>query len=112
FPNPNHNFTSIVSFNLLIPEMKELVKENNIDLIVMGTQGATGAKEIFIGTNTMYAIKKMKIPVLAVPSKFTYVKPKELLFPTDYKMSRNNRYIQLILEICKTHISRLHILNA
>lgn len=112
YVNANHTFITISSFNQLIPEMKDIIKENDIDLVIMGTKGATGAKEIFIGTQTMYAIKKMKCPVLAVPSKFKFEKPREILFPTDYKVSETNRYLSLIKTICDDYNSRLHILNA
>lgn len=112
FPNPNHTLVPAVSFNTLISEMKDVVQQHHIDFIVMGTQGATGAKEVFLGTQTMYAIKKMKCPVLAVPSNFSYQAPKEIVFATDYKVDRNNKYLSILREICNTHVSRLHILNA
>ncbi len=112
FSNKNHTFTAITSFNMLIPEMKNIVAEHSIDFVVMGTQGATGAKEVFLGTHTMYAIKKMKCPVLAVPSNFSFEEPKEILFPTDYKVDRENKYLSLLRDLCETHISRLHMLNA
>lgn len=112
FDNPNHRFVRIASFNLLILEIIDIVKNEGIDLIVMGTKGATGAKEIFIGTHTTYTIKKVKCPVIAVPSGFTYDVPKEILFPTDYRLSKSNRYLALIKELCDKHNSRLNILNA
>ncbi len=112
YHNANHTFITMASFNLLIPEMKEVIEENDIDLVIMGTKGATGLKEVFIGTHTMYAIKKMKCPVIAVPSGFKYEKPREVLFPTDYKVSKSNKYLPLIRELCDEHNSRLHILNA
>ena len=92
--------------------MKNCVEDKQIDLIVMGTQGATGAKEIFLGTQTVFTIKKMKCPVLAVPAKFSYENPKEILFPTDYKLNSSNKYLSLLRNICDTHTSRIHILNA
>ncbi len=112
FPNKNHSFVSTASFNMLIAEMKNLRTDNNIDFVIMGTQGATGAKEVFLGTQTMYAIKKMKCPVLAVPSNFHYETPKEILFPTDYNVDRKNKYLALLRDICDANVSRLHILNA
>ncbi|WP_378182647.1 universal stress protein [Aquimarina sp. SS2-1] len=112
FNNPKHTFERISAFNMLINEIKDAVDRYDIDLIVMGTKGATGAKEIFIGTHTMYTIKKVKCPVLAVPSDFEYEEPKEILFPTDYYLSATNKYIPLIKDICDRHESRLHILNA
>ncbi|MAP55100.1 universal stress protein [Altibacter sp.] len=112
FNNPKHSFERIASFNLLVMEMIDLTETQDIDMIVMGTQGATGAKEVFLGTHTTYTIKKVKCPVLAVPSGFHYEAPKEILFPTDYTVSKTNPYLALIKEICKNHVARLNILNA
>ncbi len=111
FQNPNHTFQKIGSYNLLINEIQDLIKEKDIELIVMGTTGATGAKEIFLGTNTMYTIKNVKCAVIAVPENFEYEEPKEILFPTDFKFSYKNKYLPLIKELCKTHTSKLHIFN-
>ena len=97
---------------MLIQEMKEQIDQNNIDYVIMGTQGATGAKEVFLGTKTMYAIKKLFCPVLAVPSNFSYEAPKEILFPTDYRMKKENKYLKYIREICDSHIARLHVLHS
>ncbi|WP_432410111.1 universal stress protein [Rasiella sp. SM2506] len=112
FPNKNHNYTAILSFNTLIAEMKSVVEEHTIDYVIMGTQGATGAKEVFLGTHTMYAIKKLKCPVLAVPANFDYEPPKEILFATDYKLDKNNKYLFMLRDLCDAHHSRLHILNS
>ncbi len=112
FPNSKHNFVRLSSFNTLVAEIREVMKEYNIDLIVMGTKGATGAKEVFIGTHTMYTIKKVNCPVIAVPENFEYEKPKEILFPTDYTINADNPFLSLVKNICNTHMSRLHILNA
>lgn len=112
FNNNKHSFTTLSAFNLLLPEMKTIIEENDIELVIMGTKGATGAKEIFLGTNTMFAIKKIKCPVLAVPSRFKFQKPKEILFPTDYKVEKSNRYLEFIRELCGINNSKLHFLNA
>lgn len=112
FGNPKHKIEKKATFNLLINEIKTYEEENEIDLIIMGTKGATGAKEVFIGTNTMYAIKNSKCPVIAVPSNFTFEEPKEILFTTDYKFDTNNRYLALLKDICSAHVSRLNVLNA
>lgn len=112
FDNPNHSFVRLSTFNTLVAEIKDVIERYNIDLIVMGTKGATGAKEVFIGTHTMYTIKKVSCPVIAVPANFEFEEPKDILFPTDYNLDIQNKYLPLIKEICNKHISRLHILNA
>ncbi|GAA4275458.1 universal stress protein [Aquimarina mytili] len=112
FTNPKHEFVQLSAFNTLIGEIKEVIEKYNIDLVIMGTKGATGAKEVFIGTHTMYTIKKVKCPVIAVPSGFDFEEPKDILFPTDYHLSIDNRYLPFVKEICNTHVCRLNILNA
>jgi nucleotide-binding universal stress UspA family protein len=112
FHNSKHTFKKLSSFNLLVSEIIACIDKYKIELIVMGTQGATGAKEIFLGTQTMYTIEKVKCPVIAVPSGYTYETPKEILFATDYKLSKTNKYLALIKEICTQHIARLNLLNA
>jgi len=112
FSNPNHSFEKISTFNLLISEIVDCVAAYNIDLIVMGTQGATGAKEVFLGTHTMFTIKNVKCPVIAVPSGFKFESPQEILFATDYRFSKTNNAFSLIKHLCMKHLSRLNILNA
>jgi nucleotide-binding universal stress UspA family protein len=112
FNNANHTFITMVSFNTLTSEMVEVVKKKEIEFVIMGTKGATGAKEIFIGSNTMQTIKNLKCPVIAIPSGFKYEKPSEILFPTDYKIHKANKYLSLIKELCENNNnSKLHILN-
>ena len=112
FNNKNHHFHKVVTFNLLVHEIQDLVENKVIDIIIMGTQGATGAQEVFLGTHTMYTIKKVKCPVIAVPSGFGFEAPKEILFPTDYRLSKTNPYLSLIREICDLQSARLNILYA
>ena len=109
--NPNHHFELISAFNLLIEEIKDQVKEKNIDLVVMGTQGATGAQEVLMGTNTVQAIKKVKCPILAIPSEYEYTKPDNILFPTDYELDYSSHQFQLLKDIIKNYDSRLNILH-
>ncbi len=112
FNNPKHDFVRLSAFNTLIGEIQEVIEKYNIDLLIMGTKGATGAKEVFIGTHTMYTMKKVKCPVMAIPSGFEYEEPKDILFPTDYNLSTDNIYLSLIKEICNKHVCRLNVLNA
>ena len=57
FENPLHTFTTHSALNVLSSEVARTVEAEGIDVIIMGTQGATGAKEILLGTNTVHVIK-------------------------------------------------------
>jgi nucleotide-binding universal stress UspA family protein len=112
FSNSKHIFVKLAAFNLLTSEIISLVESHDIDMVVMGTKGATGAKEVFMGTQTMYTIKKVKCPVIAVPSDFHYEVPKEILFSTDFKFDPDNRFLQIVRDISEQHTARVNILNA
>ena len=111
FHNPKHSIEKVSSFNLLNEEILEQVKEKDIDLLIMGTQGATGAEEILFGTHTVHAIKKTKIPLLAIPSEFEFVQPNNILFPTDYDINYTAKHLQLLKELADAYSSELHILH-
>ena len=111
FENPNHTIMVHTAFNTLLGEIAETVEAENIDLIVMGTKGATGAKEILFGTNTVHVIKKAKCPVVAVPPKFGYEAPKEILFPTDYEIEYQKEKMEPLLAIAEEHKSRINVMH-
>lgn len=52
----------------------EFVKKNKADLIVMGTQGASGLKRLVVGSYATQTIKSSPVPVLVIPKNF---KPKD-----------------------------------
>ncbi len=112
YKNPKHHFKTASAFNLLTDEINDLAREKGIDMVVMGTQGATGAKEIFLGTNTVYVIRKARIPVLVIPEKFEYRPVKKILFPTDYwSRYREDEFstVPEVAEMCKADITVLHV---
>ena len=111
FNNPKHSFKKRASFNTLILEIKELVEEKGIDYVIMGTKGATGAKEVLFGSNTVQVFKHVKCPVLAVPDEFEFEAPKDILFPTDYEINYQDKQIKPIVEIAKLFTSRINVLH-
>ncbi len=69
----DHSFESILTTEKLLETIEKTVKEKGIDIIVMGTKGATGAKGFFVGSTTSNVIQKIKCcPVLVVPEEFNF----------------------------------------
>ena len=56
--------------------------EKGIELIVMGTQGASGLAEVIMGSFTASIIEKSSIPVLAIPAGYKAMEPEQLLLAT------------------------------
>ncbi|MDC6385843.1 universal stress protein [Flagellimonas taeanensis] len=111
FDNPKHTFVSHASFNTLVDEMEDVVQKENIDFVVMGTQGATGAKEILFGSNTVHVMRNMEVPVLAIPSNFGFQLPRHLLFPTDFEVDYGRTDLDFLMWISKLWHSKIHVLH-
>jgi nucleotide-binding universal stress UspA family protein len=109
--NPQHSFVVHTAFNTLLGEVMDTVASEGIDLIVMGTKGATGAEEILFGTNTVHVIKKAKCPVLVVPPNFEYENPLEILFPTDFEIAYKKEGLNPLLKIADEHGSQINVLH-
>lgn len=111
FPDDQHQFVGVCSFNLLSNEIAELVQDHHIDAIIMGTNGASGLKEVFIGSETMHVIKEAKVPVIGVPANFSFKPLKDLLFTTDYNIGTDQVGLSLLEGLCLKNVSRLVFLN-
>ncbi len=111
YPNSKHQYELISSFSLLNEEIKEQVSSRQIDLVVMGTQGATGAAQILFGTHTVHAIKRTTCPLLAIPSGCAFTKPRNILFPTDYEINYTAQHLKLLKDLAIANGSVIHVLH-
>lgn len=102
--NTKHTFESAALYGFFTDKIKQEVTDKNIDLIVMGTKGASGLKAVSMGSNTGNVITKVPCAVLAVPEGARYSRPKEIGFPTDFQL----HYTTKVLE----HLKEMVILNS
>ena len=111
FSTANHTFIAMASFNLLISQIKDAIKENAIDLVIMGTKGASGAKEIVFGSNAVKVFKEIKHPVLAIPSDFEYEAPHEILFPTDLEAMYKHSNLNILKKLAISNHARVNLMH-
>lgn len=110
-PNIKHSFITHVEYGFLIDSIKSIVSDSDIDLIIMGTKGASGLKEAIVGSNTGDVITRVKCPILVVPEKAVYIKPREIAFPTDYSMFYSSKVLDTILDVARIHQSSIRIVH-
>ena len=84
----------------LIFTIKKLVKKEKISLIIMGTKGASGLKEVFVGTNAGALIKKVPITTLIVPAKAKFEPIKTIGFTTRFR-SKDRTALKHVLAFAK-----------
>lgn len=111
YPNTNHTFITLSSYDYFIDAIRNHIDEKNVDFIVMGTKGANGVKRAIVGTNTGDLITKVKCPVLVVPEKANFSIPKEIAFPTDFNIFYQTNILSSISELAKLYDSAIRILH-
>ncbi|WP_273568514.1 universal stress protein [Maribacter halichondriae] len=110
--NTKHTYHTISTYNSLLFAIKDIIAKKDIDIVVMGTKGATGAESVIFGTNTVDVMEKVtECPVLAIPENARFEKPKEIVFPTDYKTAFKRKELNYLLEIAKYHKAFIRVLH-
>jgi len=74
----------------LMEYIKDEIKENEIDLCVVGTTGSTGLDEFFIGSNTEKIVRQVSCPVISVPKATETDAIKKILVPIDLREIRTS----------------------
>ncbi|RTE52413.1 universal stress protein [Arenibacter aquaticus] len=111
YPNKRHSYKTISAFNVLTDEIQEVIQREQIHLIIMGTQGATGAKEVFMGTHTVHVIRKARVPVLVIPNGYSYKEIHSIVFPTDFTTPYELESLQYLIDLTKVKKAKLIVLH-
>lgn len=110
--NSNHVFKTLSKAGDLRVVVKEIVETEHINLVVMGTAGASGLKEYLFGSNTVSIINTLlKCPVIAVPKGYKYKDLKKIDFATNLKYVYTNKALSTISEILQLHNLNIEILH-
>lgn len=111
--NPRHQFKTLCRPGDLINVVKQQMESHPADMIVIGTQGATGAKRVLLGSNTVRMFKFIKKrPVLAVPATFDFQRLRHVVFPTDYMHYYEKFEIQTLTDLVRDWKATLHVVYA
>ncbi len=86
----------IIKHNKIFKELNKVVDEESADLIVMGSQGASELKEVFIGSNTEKVVRNSDVPVLVVKEEPVLTDFKKVLFALDFDISEVRAYKEAV----------------
>lgn len=70
--------------------------EHNVDLIVMGSHGTSGFKEIFVGSNTEKVVRTSDIPVLVIKNEHNGFEINDIVFACDFSDEYKKTYADTI----------------
>jgi nucleotide-binding universal stress UspA family protein len=104
------NPISIVKRGKVVSEITELAEELNIDIIIMGTHGASGFKEFFIGSNAHKIINNSTCPVITFQEHTKSLGFKNIVLPIDNSLHSRQKVVYAVA-IAKHYNSFVHILG-
>lgn len=107
----DHLFESIFTTDPFIDSITDAIKTKNINLLVMGTKGATGAQEFLFGSNAVTVISRVKLcPILLIPKGYEFKTPKTIGYPTDFIRPYGPELVP-IRDLVSLHDSTINILH-
>lgn len=109
--NKKHNFHSVVDYDNFIDSINQVSKKYKVDLIIMGTKGASGLDKVIFGSNTVRVIQRCDIPVLAIPDGCKFSPIKKIAFSTNHETLFEKEKLHLLKDFMDLYDSELTILH-
>jgi nucleotide-binding universal stress UspA family protein len=101
---------SQVRLGIASDEIRHLVSENAIDLVVMGMKGENGVEKM-IGSTTTNVVRKIKTPVLIVPQDATYQPLDRIVYATDFSYKGTHHLFDPLLALIRKFSATVQILH-
>jgi len=87
----------------------EASEKFGVDFIVMGTQGASGLKKVFMGSVTARVIGNATVPVLAIPRMYKWRVPQNINFATN-RFETDTNILNAIFKVVDLFNAHLHVI--
>jgi nucleotide-binding universal stress UspA family protein len=104
----NIEVTFTVRFGSPSTTILEFTQENVIDVVIMGSHGASGFRELVIGSNAEKIVRRSPVPVLIIKD---YVKSqvKNIVFPNDLDTEQQEDFVMKVKALQHFFKAHLHI---
>lgn len=112
YKNKNHSLYSIVDYDNFVDSINQASEKHDIDLIIMGTKGASGLEKVIFGTNTVHVMQRCSVPVLAIPDGCTYNDLNNIAFTASNLLASNIKTLEPLkdfISLFKSNLSVLHM---
>lgn len=87
----------------------EYIAANAINLVIMGTKGATGMREVFIGSNTEKVVRAAPVPVIAVKDNVRPRQIKNIVFANTIQSDAHEDLVAKVKELQHSLQAHLHV---
>lgn len=105
-----HDVTFRVVEGAVTLTILDFIEKEKIDLVVMGTHGASGFNEYMFGSNTEKVVRFSKVPVFAVRKAVNLSSIRNIVFPTNLALDEVD-FINKLKELQQLLGATLHVLT-
>ncbi len=112
---PDKDIRGKVEMGYFSETIIEELDVDNYDLVILGTKGASGVKEVLIGSNTADAIKHVECKMIVVPENVDIKHPKRILLSSDFtseSLKLEYSIIDGLRELFNAEIDLLHVFKS
>ncbi len=81
---PDVKIVAVLGRSPLVGSILKFAEDNQIDMIVMGTQGASGLQKVVVGTVAVRIMEKTSLPLLLIPEEYEWKHPEQIVLATGY----------------------------
>jgi len=111
YNNDLHKFYSIVDYDNFVDGINQACDTRGIDLIIMGTKGASGAEKVLFGSNTARVMQRCSTPVLAIPDGCKFKGLDKIAFTSNFSIRYISEDLKSLFDISKLYNSSIDILH-
>lgn len=104
------NVIELIEFDNVYESIAKQAKEQGAGMIVMGSQGSSGAEEVFIGSNTERVIRRAEVPVLTVKSRVENFDMSDIVFASNF-YGESYGVFGKVQELAKIYDAKIHLLK-
>jgi len=101
--------TTLIREGELLDEVSDFLKEKKVDLVVMGTRGASGLQEVLVGSRTVSLMSEVSVPMLVVPESAEFGRVRNILLCSDLKEVEDDNNLDLVKELAMLFGSAVRI---
>lgn len=105
----NVKIESKVIFGPVTRMLFDYIEAKKIDLVIMGTKGASGVREVLIGSNAEKMVRNSPVPVIAIKKYVKGVSIKNIVFPNTLNTENQEDLVLKVKALQNFFKATLHI---
>lgn len=93
----------------LVDVVSAFLATNEVDLVVMGTRGASGLQEVLVGSRTVELLQEIEVPLLIIPEQASNASVSKILLCSDLKEVEDDNNLDLVKELALLYNAKVRI---